>query len=318
MVCYITVSTTVHPQKWLYLAQIKKNSNMLYSMTGYGRAETTINDYTISIDIKSLNGKQFDLGARLPMSLKPFEIQIKSMLQQILQRGSVEIYIAMKQHGSSKPMKVNTELAKYYYAAAQQIADSIAQPLQNALPIIMAMPEVVSQSTDDIGEQDWNKIEQSIRSAAQQLMQHRATEGNSIGVQLQSVIKNIESLATQVTPFEAGRATKQKEKLLALLADQVGDANVDKNRLEQEIIFYLEKFDIAEEKIRLAHHCNYFKEVVAEQTEQKGKKLGFIMQEIGREINTMGSKANDVNIQKLVVQMKDELEKAKEQTLNIL
>jgi uncharacterized protein (TIGR00255 family) len=291
---------------------------MLYSMTGYGRAETTINDFTIQIDIKSLNGKQFDLNTRLPFSLKPFEIQIKSMLQQILQRGSVEIYIAMKQHGSSKPMTVNTELAKYYYNAAQQIADSIQQPLQNALSIIMAMPEVVSQSTDDISEADWQKIEDSIMQAAQQLMQHRATEGNSIDKQLQSVVNNIENLSAQVTPHEAGRAQKQKEKLLALLAEQVGDVNVDKNRLEQEIIFYLEKFDIAEEKIRLAHHCTYFKEALAEASEQKGKKLGFIMQEIGREINTMGSKANDVNIQKLVVQMKDELEKAKEQTLNIL
>jgi uncharacterized protein (TIGR00255 family) len=291
---------------------------MLYSMTGYGRAETAINDFTIQIDIKSLNGKQFDLNTRIPISLKPFEIQIKSLLQQILQRGSVEVYIAMKQHGSSKPMTVNTELAKYYYNAAQQIADSIQQPLQNALPIIMAMPEVVSQSTDDISEADWQKIEDSIKHAAQKLMQHRATEGASIGKQLQSVVQNIENLSAQVTPHEAGRAQKQKEKLLALLAEQVGEANVDKNRLEQEIIFYLEKFDIAEEKIRLAHHCNYFKEELAEPTEQKGKKLGFIMQEIGREINTMGSKANDVNIQKLVVQMKDELEKAKEQTLNIL
>ena len=291
---------------------------MLYSMTGYGRAETAVNDYSISIDIKSLNGKQFDLGARLPMSLKPFEIQIKNILQQSLQRGSVEIYIAMKQHGSSKPMRVNTELAKYYFDALNQIGASINQEVTNPLNIVMSMPEVVSQSTDDISEADWQKIEDAIKEAAEKLMKHRALEGETLEQHLQTCVNNIENLATQVTPYEAGRAQKQKEKLLALLAEQVGEANVDKNRLEQEIIFYLEKYDIAEEKIRLAHHCQYFKDALAENAVQKGKKLGFIMQEIGREINTMGSKANDVNIQKLVVQMKDELEKAKEQTLNVL
>ncbi len=291
---------------------------MLYSMTGYGRAETAVNDYSISIDIKSLNGKQFDLGARLPMSLKPFEIQIKNILQQSLQRGSVEIYIAMKQHGSSKPMRVNTELAKYYFDALNQIGASIHQEVTNPLNIVMSMPEVVSQSTDDFTEADWQKIEDAIKEAAEKLMKHRALEGETLELHLQTCVNNIENLATQVTPYEAGRAQKQKEKLLALLAEQVGEANVDKNRLEQEIIFYLEKYDIAEEKIRLAHHCQYFKDALAETADQKGKKLGFIMQEIGREINTMGSKANDVNIQKLVVQMKDELEKAKEQTLNVL
>jgi uncharacterized protein (TIGR00255 family) len=291
---------------------------MLYSMTGYGRAETIVNDYSISIDIKSLNGKQFDLSARLPISLKPFEIQIKNILQQKLQRGSVEIFIAMKQHGSSKPMKVNTDLAKYYYNALLQISESINQPVSNPMPIVMAMPEVVSQSTDDISEADWQTIESAIVQAADKLMQHRAQEGQSLAKHVTDVVNNIESLALQVAPYEAGRAQKQKEKLLNLLAEQVGEANVDKNRLEQEIIFYLEKFDIAEEKIRLAHHCTYFKEALAEPVEQKGKKLGFIMQEIGREINTMGSKANDVHIQKIVVQMKDELEKAKEQTLNVL
>jgi uncharacterized protein (TIGR00255 family) len=303
----------------LYIYALQTNKQrMIYSMTGYGRAETEINDYTISIDIKSLNGKQFDLGARLPMSLKPYEIQIKSILQQRLQRGSVEIFIAMKQHGSSKPMKVNTELAKYYYDALQQIATSINEPVVNPLNIVMAMPEVVSQSTDDMSEADWNKIENAIIQAADKLMAHRAQEGISLEHHITTVINNIESLALQVTPYEAGRAQKQKEKLLGLLSEQAGEANVDKNRLEQEIIFYLEKFDIAEEKVRLAHHCTFCKEALAELAEQKGKKLGFIMQEIGREINTMGSKANDVNIQKLVVQMKDELEKAKEQTLNIL
>jgi uncharacterized protein (TIGR00255 family) len=235
-----------------------------------------------------------------------------------LQRGSVEIFIAMKQHGTSKPMKVNTELAKYYFDALQQIATSINQPVTNPLSIVMAMPEVVSQSTEDMSEADWQKIENAIIEASDKLMAHRAQEGISLENHISNVINNIESLANQVTPYEAGRAQKQKEKLLGLLSEQAGEANVDKNRLEQEIIFYLEKFDIAEEKIRLAHHCKFCKEALAEQVEQKGKKLGFIMQEIGREINTMGSKANDVNIQKLVVQMKDELEKAKEQTLNVL
>jgi uncharacterized protein (TIGR00255 family) len=291
---------------------------MLYSMTGYGRAETQVQEFLLSIDLKSLNGKQFDLNTRMPMSLKPYEIEIKNIIQQKLQRGSVEIFIAMKQHGSAKPMKVNTELAKYYHQAMQQISEAIDAPMQNTLQVLMAMPEVVSQSTDDISDDDWAKIAAAINLACENLITHRAKEGDMITAHLNAVVKNIEDLSEQVTPLEEGRSIKQKQKLLSLLNDNIGEAQVDKNRLEQEIIYYLEKLDITEEKTRLAHHCNYFREALAETADQKGKKLGFIMQEIGREINTMGSKANDAQLQKIVVQMKDELEKAKEQTLNVL
>ncbi len=292
---------------------------MIYSMTGFGRAETQLGDYTVTVDVKSLNGKQFDLGTRLPISLKPYEIEIKNILQPLLQRGSVEIFIAMKQHGSSKPMRVNTELAKYYHAALQQISTELNETASNHLQIVMSMPEVVSQSTDELSEADWNNIAATVQTAANKLMAARLQEGSSLEKHLLQTIANIKSLSAAIEPYEAGRAVKQKEKLFNLLSEQAGEAAVDKNRLEQEIIYYLEKFDIAEEKIRLAHHCKYFLDALAEETtEQKGKKLGFILQEIGREINTTGSKANDANIQSLVVQMKDELEKAKEQALNVL
>ncbi len=290
---------------------------MLLSMTGFGRAETTVQKYTVSVDVKSLNGKQFELNARLPLNLKSFEIQIKNTVQKILKRGSVEIFIALKQHGSTKPMVVNSELAKYYYTALQQIATELNQPPTDALSIVMSMPEVVGQATDDINEQDVATIIACVTAACNKLTEQRAAEGNNLQEQLLQNINNIATLSKQVEPYETDRAAKQKEKFIQQL-NTIKDVSIDTNRLEQEIIYYLEKLDITEEKVRLAHHCNYFTEALQEDVDQKGKKIGFILQEVGREINTMGSKANDVNIQKIVVQMKDELEKAKEQALNIL
>jgi uncharacterized protein (TIGR00255 family) len=291
---------------------------MIQSMTGYGRAEAKLADYLVTVDIKSLNGKQFDLTVRLPISLKQFEIEIKNMLQQKLGRGSIEIFISLKQHGSSKPMKVNTELAKFYFDAMQQVSKEIGQPIDNSMQVLMSMPEVVSQSADEISEQDWATIQQTIEQAITALTTQRIAEGKSLENHLKSCNTNILAHAASVQPYEAGRATKQKEKLLAALQENAGNQNVDLNRLEQEIIYYLEKFDISEEQIRLKHHCDFFIAEIDNAEIQKGKKIGFILQEMGREINTMGSKANDVNIQQLVVAMKDELEKAKEQSLNVL
>jgi uncharacterized protein (TIGR00255 family) len=291
---------------------------MLYSMTGFGRAETTLKNYYVTIDIKSLNGKQLELNARLPINLKPYEIQIKNLLQKKLVRGSVDVYIGLKQYGSSKPMHVNTELAKYYFNALQQIENAVAHKAADPIAILLAMPEVVSQSTDDIQDEDYTQLENAIAQAADNLMQNRATEGASLTKHLLQILENISKLSNDVLPYETERTNKQKEKLQNLINEYAVNASLDNNRLEQELIYYLEKLDISEEKVRLAHHLNYMKEVMEEGRDQVGKKIGFVLQEIGREINTMGSKAYDAQIQKLVVQMKDELEKAKEQALNIL
>jgi uncharacterized protein (TIGR00255 family) len=292
---------------------------MLQSMTGYGRAEGSLKDYVLTVELKSLNGKQFELNQRLPVALRLFEINIKNLLMQHLQRGSVEINLGLKQNGSNKAVKLNTELASYYYNAVQQLSAQLNAPLQDPLSTILQLPEVMAQSADEFTDADWPTLEAIILLGVEKIKASRTAEGKTLAQHLSTLMSSIESNSKAVEPFETGRAEKQKQKLLTLLADTVGKDAVDNNRLEQELIYYLEKLDISEEKVRLQHHINYFREITATaDTAQIGKKLGFVLQEVGREINTLGSKANDAQIQKLVVQMKDDLEKAKEQVLNVL
>ncbi len=292
---------------------------MVHSMTGFGRSEGMVKQFLVSVDIKSLNGKQLEINSRIPTMLRPFEIELKLLLQQLVARGSVDIAINMKQHGAGKPMKINTELATFYHDSIMQISSALNLKNDNALQIIMTMPEVVTQSTDEVEEADWLKIKEIINEAIDKLNSHRAKEGAMLEEYLTNNIESIKNLADSVVVHEEDRIKKQKSKLEALLIGQVGADKIDQNRLEQELIYYLEKLDINEEKSRLQHHIVYFKEALKDTTSaQKGKKLGFILQEVGREINTMGSKAYDADIQKIVVQMKDDLEKAKEQVLNVL
>jgi uncharacterized protein (TIGR00255 family) len=292
---------------------------MLYSMTGYGRSETSVLNSVLSVELKSLNGKQSDINMRMPLILKSYEIEIKNLIQKHLVRGSIDALILLKQHGGSKPVKVNTDLAKFYYGAIKQLSEELNEPTANALSLVLNMPDVISQSSDEISEADWAIVQACIINSCDALNKVRLSEGDTLQEHLLHTVNKIDALSKTVLPFEEARTQKHKAKLQTLIAENVGAENLDKNRLEQEIIYYLEKLDITEEKVRLAHHCNYFQEALANNEEMsKGKKLGFILQEIGREINTMGSKANDANIQKIVVQMKDELEKAKEQTLNVL
>jgi uncharacterized protein (TIGR00255 family) len=292
---------------------------MLHSMTGFGRAEGALKDYTLSIDIKSLNGKQFELNQRLPIALRPFEINIKNYLQANLQRGSVELNANLKQNGSNKAVRLNTELAQFYYKAVTQLGTELNAPIDNALAVVLQLPEVVSQATDEFNEGDWAGIEQILAVACKNLNTSRAAEGQTMQAHLLGLMDSIESNSKAVEPFEGARVDKQRQKLTTLLEENIGKDKIDNNRFEQELIFYLEKLDISEEKVRLQHHLDYFRELIAAKDDaQIGKKLGFVLQEVGREINTMGSKANDAQIQKLVVQMKDDLEKAKEQILNVL
>jgi uncharacterized protein (TIGR00255 family) len=292
---------------------------MLQSMTGYGRAEGALKDYLLTVELKSLNGKQFELNQRLPMALRLFEINIKNLLMQHLQRGSVEINLGLKQNGSNKAVKLNTELASYYYNAMQQLSTQLNAPMQDPLSTILQLPEVMAQSADEFTDTDWPIVEVIILQGLQKINASRSAEGKTLAQHLSGLMTSIESHSKAVEPFEMGRADKQKQKLLSMLEDTVGKESVDNNRLEQELIYYLEKLDISEEKVRLQHHIDYFREITSStDTAQIGKKLGFVLQEVGREINTLGSKANDAQIQKIVVQMKDDLEKAKEQVLNVL
>ncbi len=287
-------------------------------MTGFGRLEFNLGDYVCSLEIRSLNGKQFELNSKLPSILKLYEIAIRNQIQQHLLRGSVDVSIFLKQHGTSKPVSVNLELAKYYHDAMNQIADELNLEKNDMLATLMRMPEIVSTINDTLDETLWQILSGKIDDACNMLNQHRLQEGIMLERHIFTNIKSIERLCVEVNPFETGRLDRLREKLNSSMQDLIHSNTIDKNRLEQEVIYYVERFDITEEKNRLLHHCEYFFKLLEEDTAMKGKKLGFLLQEIGREINTMGSKANDVGIQKIVVMMKDELEQAKEQLLNAL
>lgn len=291
---------------------------MLYSMTGFGRAEFNLDEYICSLEIRSLNGKQFEINTKISPLLKLYEIDMRNKIQKLLVRGSVEVNIYLKQHGVSKPMTVNTELAKYYYESIVQIADMLHLEKRDILSSLIRMPEIVSNVNDTLDEKHWDLISQQITEVCDSLNRHRAQEGEMLTKHILQNISSIKQLCDQVAPHEKNRIDRIREKLQNSVQEFIQNGKADQNRLEQEIIFYVEKLDITEEKNRLLHHCDYFMELLQEEIIIKGKKLGFILQEIGREINTMGSKANDAELQKIVVMMKDELEQAKEQLLNAL
>ncbi len=291
---------------------------MLHSMTGYGRAETSFNDKTLLIEVKSLNGKQFDLRLNIPSLLKPYEVEIRNKLNETLFRGSVECSISVKSNGVSKPVSINTALAKSYYQPIVELANELGIEKENLLSTLLKMPDVVSSTNEIISEEEWKAISNLLQLAIDQLIQHRKDEGKSIEKDLLQRVAAIEEQQANIAVHEPNRRIKIKDGLVKLLEQHVGADKYDTNRLEQELIYYIEKIDISEEKVRLTNHCDYFKEVLKEADASKGKKLSFILQEMGREINTTGSKANDIEIQKAVILMKDELEKAKEQILNVL
>ncbi len=291
---------------------------MLYSMTGYGRAEQTIGDKTFLVEVRSLNGKQFDLRINIPALLKPFEFEIRNMLNEGLQRGSVECFITIKQNGTGKPVSINTDLAKSYYEPVAALAQELGLPQGDLLSTLLKLPEVITASSETLSDTDWEGFQKVLKEAIYQLNEHRKNEGLSLEADLLLRVSNIEKHQEALTILAPKRRIKIKEGLVKLLEEQVGKENYDGNRLEQELIYYIEKIDISEEQVRLNNHCAYFRSILAEKEVSKGKKLSFILQEFGREINTTGSKANDVEIQQLVILMKDELEKAKEQILNVL
>ncbi len=287
-------------------------------MTGFGRAEITRGETTITVEIKSLNGKQFEVNLKLSPLLRPYEFDIRNQMQQALQRGTLDTTINIRQNGATRPVMVNTELAKFYYQSITTLANELNLPQDDMLNVLMKLPEVVTPATEQIAEEEWLAVQSVLKSALEELDMHRLNEGEMLESDLLLRIGNIESYCIKVRELDPLRKDRIRQRLEQLLAEYVGKENVDANRMEQELIFYLEKLDISEELIRLENHCRYFKEILREPDMAKGKKLGFVLQEVGREINTTGSKANDAAIQQWVVLMKDELEKAKEQVLNVL
>jgi uncharacterized protein (TIGR00255 family) len=291
---------------------------MLKSMTGFGRSEQTIGDRNVLVEIKSLNGKQLETNLKMPSLLKTYEFDIRNAISEGLQRGSVDCFITVKQNGASKPVRINTDVAKAYYQTIAELSADLKLDTSQVLSALLKLPEVVTPATDVIDDEGWALVKNTLQDAINNLNNHRAEEGSVLEKELQDRIKNIQIQQAEVSKLEPGRLVKKKEGIKKLLEEYVGKENYDGNRLEQELIYFIEKIDITEEQVRLTNHCEYFYAMLAEADAAKGKKLGFLLQEIGREINTMGSKAYDANIQKYVVLMKDELEKAKEQVLNIL
>jgi len=291
---------------------------MLKSMTGFGRAEQTVGDKTFLVEVKALNGKQFELQLKLPPLLKPYEFDIRNILQEQLGRGTVDCYVNIKQNGTSKPVTINTELIKAYYTQISQLAGELNIDTNSVLSALLRLPEVVSPTNDILDENDFKQFSEVLRQALSELNRHRVEEGASLERDLIKRIENIKEQEECILALEPERKKRIKDEILQLLDENVGKENIDNNRMEQELIYYMEKIDIHEEQIRLRQHCEYFNDIMNGPEEGKGKKLSFVLQEIGREINTTGSKAYDAAIQQCVVKMKDELEKAKEQVLNVL
>ena len=291
---------------------------MLKSMTGFGRAEAAVGKKTFLIDIKSLNGKQFELQLKLPGILKPFEFDIRRILSEKLSRGSVDCMISLKETGDAKPVTINVDLAKAYYKPLAELSKQLELDPSHILSTLIKLPEVITPSSETLTDEDWLDFQQVLYASINDLNSHRLDEGKSLEDDLIFRINNILKQQEEVIKLEPLRQQKIREGLTRLLQENVGKENYDANRLEQELIYYIEKIDITEEQVRLKNHCDYFKSILSDPEESKGKKLSFILQEIGREINTTGSKAYDSTIQKCVVLMKDELEKAKEQVLNVL
>lgn len=287
-------------------------------MTGFGKAERTHGELTTSVEIKSLNGKQLDVNLKISPLLRPYEFDIRNLVQQTLMRGSVDVTINIRQNGATRPMVINTTLAGHYYRHISAMARELSLPETDILGALLKLPEVVSPSTEEISPAEWEEVKDVLGEAIRDIDKHRLDEGISLEQDLLLRIDNIEQYQEEIKVQEPLRKARIRQRLDNSLEEWILKENLDKNRLEQELVFYIEKLDISEEQVRLANHLRYFRETIAEDGLAMGKRLNFILQEVGREINTTGAKANDAIIQQSVVRMKDELEKAKEQIMNVL
>ena len=285
---------------------------MILSMTGFGRSENVFEGKKITIDIKSLNSKSFDLNIKMPFRYKEKEFEIRKMLNDRILRGKVDCYINLENLDISTETNINHDLVKIYIDELKKIAND--GPDFEYLKMAIRMPETISTKSDELKDEEWLFLKEIVNDALTKFDNFRKTEGEILQEELSRNIKNIDHYLTQVEPFEEIRLDAVKEKYRKTLQEF---DQIDETRFYQEMAYYTEKLDIAEEKVRLAQHLKYYLEVMTNEN-FNGKKLGFIGQEIGREINTLGSKANHAEIQKLVVMMKDDLEKIKEQTLNVL
>lgn len=292
---------------------------MILSMTGYGKAVVTYKEKKISVEVKSLNSKNLDLSTRIAPLYREKEMEIRQTIAKRLERGKVDFSLWIEKDAALDATPINAKLVENYYRQIKNIATQTGIPEPTDwFSTLLRMPDVTTKTEIEVlDEEEWEAAKKAISEAIENLVDFRKQEGAALERKFHEKIDNIESLLKSIEPYEESRVPKIKEKIIEGL-EQVAKVDYDKNRLEQELIYYIEKLDISEERQRLTNHLSYFRETMAEEGHGVGKKLGFIAQEMGREINTTGSKSNQAEMQNIVVKMKDELEQIKEQVLNAL
>jgi uncharacterized protein (TIGR00255 family) len=302
----------------LRLYQKRLSLRMIKSMTGYGIASFDAGSTKYTVEIKSLNSKFLELSLRLPKAFAEKEFQLRNDCNKQIERGKVSLSINVEKASSTvNAAGIDKELLKHYYGQLKAVSNDLNEPAANLLQLALGLPEVVKYEEETVSEEEWKSVEKTFKQALAEFQQFRSDEGNVLEQDVKSRIGIILKNLALIEVEEPKRVPLIRERLNQFLLDSAARDAIDQNRFEQELIYYIDKLDITEEKIRLRVHCDYFIETL-KNDDANGKKLGFISQEIGREINTLGSKANDANIQKLVVGMKEELEKIKEQLLNVL
>ena len=285
-------------------------------MTGFGKATKEFENKTVNVEIRSLNSKNLDLSLRLSSTYRDKEHELKSEITKLLERGKVDLSVYVESKIEETPVQINTDLAKSYYNQLKQLAIELNEPTTNLMAHVLKMPDVLKSERKEPNEQDWKDIQSVILLAVEGLNNFRSDKGKSIEKDFETRLGIIADSLEKIKEHDAARIQNIRDRIKKNLEEVVGKEKVDNNRFEQELIYYIEKLDINEEKVRLKTHLDYFIKTMKEPA--GGRKLNFIGQEIGREVNTIGSKANDAEMQKLVVLMKDELEKIKEQTNNVL
>lgn len=291
---------------------------MIRSMTGFGKTEFEVGNKKITLEIKSLNSKQLDINTRIPAMYREKDIEIRRLISEKLTRGKVDFALYLDNLGTESTSRINAAIVKDYYRQLKTIHKELGIEVNSTiLQSILRLPETVKMVYDELDESEWLVVRENLIKSLEELNRFRDQEGLALKTDIEGNVANILDLLKQVEPFENQRMENVKAKIKDSLDALQLNGSVDKNRFEQELIYYMEKLDINEEKVRLSNHCSYFAETMSE-NEPSGRKLGFIAQEIGREINTIGSKANESGLQRIVVQMKDSLEKIKEQVLNVL
>jgi len=289
---------------------------MIKSMTGFGKASIETGEKTITAEIRSLNSKSADINLRMPGSLRNYELELRNELSRLLERGKIDLSLSIESKKAEAPVEINLPLALAYYQQMKKLAEELGEPISDAVQQVIKFPDVLKSERRETDEKEWEQIRACITKAVEQLNKFRETEGQSLITDFETRLKKIDAALEEIKLLDVQRLQGIKDRIKNNLAEVIGKEKIDQNRFEQELIYYIEKLDINEEKVRLKTHLDYFMETCKEAS--PGRKLNFISQEIGREINTIGSKANDAQMQKLVVQMKDELEKIKEQSSNVL